>query len=148
MFLYWYSVVLLFIVVLKYLQRNRTIRYIKFFFFCFEKIDNFVRVEKFRFVEYDVVIITYVVFFECQIRKILMKSYFIRYSMKIRNFIFSLLLSAFVSLKSENVLQLNTLRWAISFRIDSFSNFCMKINDESQLSVDEDVRFNMCAATK
>jgi hypothetical protein len=59
---YWYFVVLLFIVVLKYLSRNRTIRYIKLFFFFFEKIDCFVPVEKLRFIEYDVAIITYVVF--------------------------------------------------------------------------------------
>jgi hypothetical protein len=59
---YLYFVVLLFIAVLKYLQRDRTIRYIKLSFFFFEKIDCFVRVEKLRFIEYDVAIITYVVF--------------------------------------------------------------------------------------
>ncbi len=62
MFSYWYFVVLLFIVVFKYLQRNRTIRYRRFSFFFLEKIDCFVRVEKFRFIEYDVAIIIYVVF--------------------------------------------------------------------------------------
>ncbi len=62
MFSYWYSVVLLFIAVFNYLQRNRTIRYIKLFFFFFKKIDCFVRVEKLRFIEYDVAIINFVVF--------------------------------------------------------------------------------------
>jgi hypothetical protein len=61
-FSYWYFVLLFFIVILKYLQRNRTIRYIKFSFFFFEKIDCFVRVEKLCFIEYDVAIIIYVVF--------------------------------------------------------------------------------------
>ncbi len=99
MFLYWYFVVLLFIAILKYLKRDRTICYIKLFFFFFEKIDCFVRVQKFRFIEYDVAIIIYVVFFKFQTRKILMKSYFIKYSMNAQDFIFSLFLSAFVSVK-------------------------------------------------
>ncbi len=61
---------------------------------------------------------------------------------------FHFFLNASVSFKNQNVLQSNILRWAISFRIDFFSNFCMKINDESQLSVDDDVRFNMCVTTR
>jgi hypothetical protein len=61
-FSYWYFVVLFVIVALKYLQRNRMICHIKFSFFFFEKIDCFVRVEKLRFIEYDVAIIIYVVF--------------------------------------------------------------------------------------
>jgi hypothetical protein len=62
-FSYWYFVVLLFIAVLKYLQRDRTIRYIKLSLFFLQKIDCFVRVEKLRFIKYDVAIITYVVLF-------------------------------------------------------------------------------------
>jgi hypothetical protein len=61
-FSYWNFVVLFFIAVFKYLHENRTIRYIKFFFFFFKKIDFFVRIEKFRFIEDNVAIIIYVVF--------------------------------------------------------------------------------------
>jgi hypothetical protein len=53
---------LLFIAVFNYLHENRTIRYIKFFFFFFKKIDFLVRIEKFRFIEDNVAIIIYVVF--------------------------------------------------------------------------------------
>jgi hypothetical protein len=60
-----------------------------------------------------------------------MKSYFIKYFMNVRDFIFSFFLNTFIFLRSENVLQLNTLKGAISFRIDSFSNFFMNINDKS-----------------
>jgi hypothetical protein len=61
-FSYWNSVVLLFIAVFKYLHENCTIRYIKFSFFFFKKIDFLVRIEKFRLIEDNVAIITYVVF--------------------------------------------------------------------------------------
>jgi hypothetical protein len=54
---------LFFIVVFKYLHENRTIRYIKFFFFFFKKIDFLVCIEKFRLIEDNVAIIIYVVFF-------------------------------------------------------------------------------------
>jgi hypothetical protein len=77
-----------------------------------------------------------------------MKSYFIKYSMNVRDFIFSFFLSVFISFKNENALQSNILKWAISFRINSFTNFCMKINDKLQLKIYDDVRFNMCAATR
>ncbi len=60
-----------------------------------------------------------------------MKLYFIKYSMNAWDFIFSFSLSAFISLRSENALQSNTLKKTISFLIDSFSNFCMNINDKS-----------------
>jgi hypothetical protein len=55
-------VVLFFIVVFKYLHENRTIRYIKFSFFFFKKIDFFICIEKLRFIEDNVAIIIYVVF--------------------------------------------------------------------------------------
>ncbi len=88
MFSYWYFVVLFFIVVFKYLQRNCTIRYIRFSFFFLEKIDCLIRVEKFHFIEYDVAIIIYVIFFfEFQTWKILMKLYFIKYLTNARDFI-------------------------------------------------------------
>ncbi len=61
---------------------------------------------------------------------------------------FHFFFDAFIFLKSENILQLNISKWTISFRINSFSKFCMKINDESQLNNDDDVRFNMCATTR
>jgi hypothetical protein len=77
-----------------------------------------------------------------------MKSYFIKYSMNARDFIFSFFLNASFSFKNENVLQSKTLKWTISFRIDFFSNFCMKINDEFQFKIYNDVWFNMCAATR
>jgi hypothetical protein len=77
-----------------------------------------------------------------------MKSYFIKYSMNVRDFIFSFFLNASIFFKNKKALQSNILKWAISFRIDSFSNFCMKINDESQLNDDDDVRFNMCVTTR
>jgi hypothetical protein len=61
-FSYWNLVVLLFIAVFKYLHEDRTIRYIKLFFFFFKKIDFFVCIEKIRFIEDNVAIIIYVVF--------------------------------------------------------------------------------------
>jgi hypothetical protein len=61
-FSYWNFVVLLFIAVFKYLHENRTIRYIKFSFFFFKKIDFFIRIEKLRFIEDNVAIIIYIVF--------------------------------------------------------------------------------------
>jgi hypothetical protein len=56
---YWNSVVLLFIAVFKYLHENRTIRYIKFSFFFFKKINFLVRIEKFHLIEDNVAIITH-----------------------------------------------------------------------------------------
>jgi hypothetical protein len=62
-FSYWNFVLLLFIAVFKYLHENCTIRYIELSFFFFKKIDFLVRIEKFRFIEDNVAIIIYVVFF-------------------------------------------------------------------------------------
>jgi hypothetical protein len=130
------------------LQRNRTIRHIRLFFFFLEKIDCFVHVEKLRFIEYDVAIIIFVVFLWISDSKDIDEVIIYQIFNECSRFHFSFFLSASVFLRSENALQSNILRWVISFRIDSFSNFCMKINDEFQLNVDDDVRFNMCVTTK
>jgi hypothetical protein len=145
---YWNFVVLFFIVVFKYLHENRTIRYTKFFFFFFKKINFLVRIEKFRLIEDNVAIIIYVVFLWISNLKNIDKIIFYQIFDERLKLYFFIFLNAFICFKSENALQLNILRWTILFRINFFSNFCMKINDEFQLNDDDDVRFNMCATTK
>jgi hypothetical protein len=55
-----------------------------------------------------------------------MKSYFIKYSMKIRDFIFSFLLSAFIFFKSENVLHRTFLNKQSHFELILSTIFAWK----------------------
>jgi hypothetical protein len=139
---------LFFIAVFKYLHENRTIRYIKFSFFFFKKIDFFIRIEKLRFIKNNVAIIIYIVFLWILNSKNIDEVIFYQIFDKCSRLHFFIFFECIYFFKNENVLHLNILKWTILFRIDFFSNFCMKINDESQFNNDDDVRFNMCITTK
>ncbi len=127
-------------------KSHHTLR--KAFSFFLEKIDYFVRVEKLRFIKYDVAIIIYVVFFWILNSKDIDEIMFYQILDECSRFHLFIFFECICFFKSENVLQSNIFKWTISFRIDFFSNFCMNINDESQFNDDDDVRFNMCAETK